>query len=485
MPSLNMSDKEVKKLPCVRGKQTDYYDEGHNNLVLLVGAATKTWYCRYRPRDAVKYTRYALGHFDPNSHEHMSVRQARDEATRIMAEKRDEGGADPAAIRAAKQAEAAAKAKQEKVKLVTVGEAVARFLELELPNCKNDKARYDYRYHYDANIVPGLGADTALASVTARQIDDLLYRKANEKKPDGTTKGVTANRMRDKINVFFRWASNPKGVRMTDDAERQPLIETNPAFSVEEPFVEHHDAEEKRHLNDAELRFLIRAIQRAKEMDAEFKIILQLMALTSRRPNELCGIEVANVFVKSDEPHIVFPKALMKGKKSKRYVMPLAPGALELVRCAIREWERNADYTGTPSKHLFRTHYRNERGDVPVSANALAHAMKRLIENMVAKGPDAEIIRSLKADRPTPYAFRHTAATGISKLGAHWEDRKAVMGQKVKDVMNDFYDANDRFDKKLETLAAWEDHVFGLDDDKKVESSSPVTYVAPHLRLVA
>lgn len=464
MPAGQLNDRYVKGLKHIEGGDNDYWDEHHHGLFIRVGKQKKSWGIRYRKPFTGKQARPTIGEF-LNDGTGMNLADARAVAERFrqLLDQDIDPMAEKEAARAAAE-QAVIEAEEAKAKIVTVGKAVARWLEIKLPDCKNDAARYQYRYPYDSVIVPGFGADTPLTEITYHDIDRVVMSK-------GETR--MANRVFSAIKVFFDWASKGRGVRIVEGGPEVRLLDNNPAAMCEEPYKETYDAEEDaRVLNGAELKFLIPHIQRTRDIDAEIKIILQVLAFTGRRPKEICGIEVANIhrIDRSDEPedYIFFPKTLMKGTKdkAKSFVLPLNAGVNELIGCAIHEWRRNAEMTGIPSKYLFRTHYRNKRGDLPVTSAAVTRAMKRMIDNLVVEGPDAAVIRGLKENRPTPYCFRSTVTTIMSKLKVSAEARKAVLAHRRADVMNTHYDgttAHDRAEDQIRpSLAAWEKHLLGL-----------------------
>jgi integrase len=78
---------------------------------------------------------------------------------------------------------------------------------------------------------------------------------------------------------------------------------------------------------------------------------------------------------------------------------------------------------------------------------------------MTAEGPDAEAIRTLQAEPPTPHDLRRTLATGLARLGIPREDRLAVLGHTTDDVHGKHYDKYARLREKRIAFEAWERHV--------------------------
>jgi integrase len=204
---------------------------------------------------------------------------------------------------------------------------------------------------------------------------------------------------------------------------------------------------------------LLRAIQRSNTMSPEIKHILQLIALTSRRPNEVCNIEIEHIerWAHPDYTIINLPPPVMKA--GLRYLVPVCPMAREVITAALFEHKRNAQM-GRESKYLFPSVFSNEREDQPISPTSVAQAMQRLIENLNPEAEeDARVVTKLKQDRPTPYAFRRSVSNGLAQLGVTRENRKAVMAHAEDDVLAGHYEPYDRLKETRAALMIWEAHL--------------------------
>jgi integrase len=78
---------------------------------------------------------------------------------------------------------------------------------------------------------------------------------------------------------------------------------------------------------------------------------------------------------------------------------------------------------------------------------------------MESDGANADAVRSLQADPPTPHDFRRTVATGLAALGVPREDRLAILAHVAGDIHGAVYDQYERLKEKRAALVAWEHHI--------------------------
>lgn len=442
MPSLVLTDNYVKTRKP-QTKQIDYYDKGTFGLSLRVSpGGTKTWNVRYLPDGSETHKRVPIGRYTGDE-TGMSLAEARDMARAMQKQKQK--GQDPGAERARAKTAAKGLASAAAPGEVTVAEAIRMFLAQQLPQCKNDSAREHYRWYYDSKIAPGLGASKPLAQIARADIVALVQRLMLDGK-------VLANRTRNKINVFLKWASDPDGGN---------LIAENPAATVKKPHKEKHRAQDKRQLSDLELKVLLRAIIRSNGMEPEMKNILLIMAFTGRRPGEVCPLEYSFVDQVDGKPVLNIPGRIMK--TGLPYVLPLTPEVLDILRAIMAQRDRQEEAKRRKHRFMFPSRFINERGEASVEPPSVAQALERLIPTISAETEEEEAaVTSLQADPPTPYALRRTVATGMSKLDISREDRKAVLAHLEEDVMAEHYDAHDRLPQKRRAIEKWETHVADL-----------------------
>ncbi|MBL3684368.1 hypothetical protein F2981_12165 [Sinorhizobium meliloti] len=78
-----------------------------------------------------------------------------------------------------------------------------------------------------------------------------------------------------------------------------------------------------------------------------------------------------------------------------------------------------------PSGFIFASRFKERKRNRPTLSQP--SDARAVIDGLKVEGPDAEAIRSLKDNPPTPHAFRRTWATGCARLRVPKEYRKAVM----------------------------------------------------------
>lgn len=111
--------------------------------------------------------------------------------------------------------------------------------------------------------------------------------------------------------------------------------------------------------------------------------------------------------------------------------------------------------------HIFTSRFLDR---TRVARHSLSQALRRIILELPddADHPDAEVIRSLKRDRPTPHSYRRSMSTGMAKLKIPKEFRQAVLAHVDDSVEGLHYNAHDYFDEKKMALDRWAAHVESL-----------------------
>lgn len=451
MPSKVLTDTFCRTVKP-QDTRMEYGDKLGYGLSLIVSkfapgrSPTKVWYVRYKADDGSHPRKEIGAYLNEGGDAHLSVADARLKSMEFKSQRKQ--GLDP--VR--EERDAKEKAKAVRASALTLKAAVDLFLADILPALKNDNSRASYRWYYDSVLFSEMDESLLLLDIDHAMIFAMIQR-VKQRGP------VLANRFRNKVNVFLKWCSDPERGLLTDD----------PSAKVRKPHKEKHRAADKRQLQDHELTFLLRAIQTTRCMEPEIKNILRLIALTSRRPQEICGLKFSHVEHLDDaaEALVNIPAYLMKTNLS--YLMPVTPEVADILN-AIFEQRRRETESGRPSEYLFQTRFVKTKGDRHVLANGVAQAMARLLDTL---DPEAEglsdedrmAIRSILADRPTPYAFRRTVATGLAKLKKpkiSREDRKAVMAHLEEDVLAAHYDAYERLDEKRAALMQWDEYVTDL-----------------------
>src|SRR5262249_6334305 len=142
------------------------------------------------------------------------------------------------------------------------------------------------------------------------------------------------------------------------------------------------------------------------------------------------------------------PARRMKARRP--HVVPLAPMARALFLETVARRRTQEDGEGVfASRFLSRT---------TLARHSLSQALKRIISQLAPRGPEADAVRSLRENAPTPHDLRRTLATQLSALALAREDRLAVLAHAPSDVHGAVYDKYERLREKRVALATWECH---------------------------
>lgn len=441
---LYLTDAHLRTLqPCAELDGQEHWDDapGIPNLHLIVTKTALTWKVRYRVKGTTTQRRPKLG-----TYPEMKLTEARIAAKAYL--DRVGLGDDPAA----EQAAAEEKIKQDNREKVKPSYTVSHLIAAYVADAtKRGKVSVkDEENTFKREVTPRWG-DWAPAEVTKRHIAEALL-EIKQRAPVG------ANRTRAAMMALFKFAVE------------QLILETSPVDGVKVPTKENHD-EVGRVMNDGELRVVLKAID-ASDLERTTKGALLFLALTGQRPIEGCGLMISELSYldKPDKAQAEFPaERYRKGRRS--HIVPFAPQVVDLVQSMIEMQEAEefipVDENDTGEiTHVFASRYADRGG---VSPGSLPQAMRRLIEEMKVEGPDASIIRGLKADRPTPHSFRRTVATGMGNLGEEDEDKEIpdeiismALGHKIQTVTRTHYNKSAKLRQRRVALTKWADHVTSL-----------------------
>lgn len=418
MPKETLTDALVKSASPPPTGILELWDERCSGLCLRVmPTGRKVWSLRYRPLGSAKNKRLSLGTYPALS---LSKARVEAEATRGLVRK----GGDPAKERADRKSRV-------HVEEATPPLTFERLSDLYLSNyAKKRKSSWSNDEGYlRRDVLPAWGSKLA-ETVTKADVATLLLR-VSDRAP------VTANRVRSVLVTLFQWAVD------------EGLLAASPMTGVRKPHRERRLAVD-RVFTDAELAVIWRAIDAAR-LDHAVRDALKVLALTGQRPNEVAGFAVRELVDLEDptQARIEIPAHRMKARR--RHVVPLTPSVVALIQDRLLS---NPD-----SDHVFASRYSQI---ARVARHSLSQAMRRIISELDETGADAPVVCGLKADPPTPHAFRRTVATGLARLGIPREDRKAVLAHVEGDVLGGHYDAYDRMAEKRRALEAWDRHVSRL-----------------------
>ncbi len=436
MPKVLLDDKFARTVERPEKGFTEYTDDKIGGYEVRVFASRIVANYRYRPKGSTTKKRLPLG-----EHPHMTMAKLRDAAETARGKVRD--GGDPLADLEAIKEQRRRKEAETEVKVVTVNDAIDAFTPALKARKKSWQQDLDY---YARDFQPTFGT-RALASIAKTELSVMLIKKA-------ATAAVAANRLRSALLIFFDWC-----VEAT-------LIEASPMIGIKKPTKQEKkktdDKDDIRALNDAEIVFLWKAITKQPRLSPSLRAALKLILLTGQRPNEIAGLELRELnhihAGANSEPYADIPPRRMKG--GRRHVWPISDPVAEIIRKEIERQQHIAKANDAPvSEYVFASRYQDKHR---LARHSLSHALRRLIEGLPDDGDDAEVVKGLKADRPTPHAFRRTCLTGMGRLRVPRETRKAVAAHREDDVLGDHYDAHDYFDEKKEALDRWAAHVMTL-----------------------
>jgi len=431
MPTENLTAALVERLRRTppRTGRTEIWDAKVPGLCLRVSASgAASWSLRYRPRNGNGYQRMTLG-----SLAQMGLADARDRAAKHRVGVAD--GADPQRERMARRAAAA--------NVLTFDHLAQRYLD-EYARPRKASWRNDESYLKRPREQWG---ERDVQTISRRDAIALL----DEMKAAAP---VSANRTQSVLVTLFNWAVEDE------------LLSANPLAGMKKRAVEQA---KERTLADAEIRVLWRAFEAAAGTSEDVAAALQAILLTGQRPGEVAGATQAELVDLEDTQAARWeiPAGRMKARRA--HVAPLAPMARRLFLTAVARRRAQEDAAGVfASRFLSRA---------TLARHSLSQAFKRIIRQMKIAGPDAEAIRSLKENPPTPHDLRRTCATGLAALGVVREDRLAVLAHVTGDVHGAVYDKYERLKEKRSALARWERHLA-----KILGQSEPSAAVVPMRR---
>ncbi|MRG55694.1 tyrosine-type recombinase/integrase [Phyllobacterium sp. SYP-B3895] len=423
MPVIHLDDTFAKTVQRPERGHVEYTDDKISGFVVRVYSDRIVGTYRYKALGSAKKKRAPLD-------EHPHITMAKMRANAEIERGRVRGGADPAAERETIKTE---RKRKETEEVLTIDKVV----ELYTPALKERKDTWDQDLgHLKRNLQKQFGS-TALADVTKPQ----LAARIQEVRKDAP---VSANRLRAAMLTFFQWCVD------------QGLLQASPMIGI--PKAKERKQEVDRTLSDAELVVLWRAIDKAN-LAAGVKAALHVLALTGQRPAEISGLELKELhYLDTDEAYADIPAHRMKARR--RHVWPISKPVAAIIKREIARQQEEAEADDRPmGEYIFASRFLSRER---VARHSLSQALRRIIPALDETGEDGEIVKRLKADPPTPHAFRRTMVTGMARLRIPKDYRKAVVAHVDDDTMAQHYDAHDLFDEKKMALDTWARHVQAL-----------------------
>jgi integrase len=412
MPTENLTAARVNRLKRTPPKagRVEVWDAKTPGLCLRISATgAASWSFRYRPRNGGRYQRVTLGALSA-----LGLADARERAARHRVGVTD--GADPQRERMAKRAAAA--------NALTFDRLAQRYLD-EYARPRKSSWQNDASYLKRPRECWG---DRDAKTISRRDaivlLDDIK-----------SAAPVSANRTHSVLVTLFNWAVEDQ------------LLDFNPLAGLKKRAAERA---KERMLSDAEIRVLWRALEDANGTSDDIALALRVLLLVGQRPGEVAGaLQHELIDLDSPDARWEIPAARTKGRRP--HVVPLAPMARELFLEAVARRRSEGDKAGVFASRFFDRE--------TLARHSLSRALKRVIAQLAPEGPEADAIRSVKANPPTPHDFRRTVATGLAALGIAREDRLAVLAHVAGDIHGTVYDRYERLKEKRAALAVWERHL--------------------------
>ena len=315
---------------------------------------------------------------------------------------------------------------------------IERYAKRQKASWKNDEG------YLRANARPAWGKLNA-ASITSQDAARLLFEVV-------AVAPISANRLRSVLVKLFGWACE------------SALLSVNPMQGVKKP---HREGKGKtRTLNDQEIRVLWQALEKA-EAAPGILAALKCLLLLGQRPGEIAGMAICELHHLDNDrtAHWELPPARMKARRA--HVVPLTPLARAVVAAELAR--QRATNPESKTEFVFASKFAER---ARLARHSLSQALGRIIEDLDDGGDNADMVASLKADRPTPHDLRRTLATGMARLGIPRDDRLAVLAHSYGDV-HEVYDQYERLPQKRAALETWERHLRKViadqpEDDGKV-----------------
>ena len=373
MPSLLLTNAFVTSTttsPPTSGR-TEYWDTKSAGLCLRVSSTgAASWSFRYRPRDGAGYQRITLGPLSD-----LKLADARERADRLRVEVTD--GADPQGERQAKRIAASNE--------LTFAQLADRYIE---EYAKPSKASWKNDQLYLAR--PRKAWEWRKAkSITRRDVITLLDQIKR-------SAPVSANRTQSVLVTLFNWS--------VDDH----LLDANPIAGLKKRAKEQP---KERALSDGEIRVVWNALNNTDLASEDIAAALKLILLTGQRPGECAGTAQSELRDMNKPAQAIWEIPSHRTKARRPHIVPLNSMALDLLSMTIRRGDERLESrkrangwsevpTSSDVKSVFASRFSNR---TTLARHSLSQGLGRLINNLVAEGPDTDAVRTLQDDPPTPH----------------------------------------------------------------------------------
>jgi integrase len=248
MPAMRLTKKAIDDLSIGAQERSYWDDEVPGFAIKVTPAGKKVFFIKYRMGGrGSRQRKYTIGTYGQ-----ITLVQARDEARRILGDVAR--GIDPQEEKlTARRALGTDK----------IASLVARFLTERV---SRDRSAKSVTGIFKRDVLPEWGT-RSVHEITKRDVNALLQRICSR------GAGVLANRTLGSVRRFFNWCRS------------QGISDASPCDDVKAPVPE---VPRERYLSNDELR---RVLLAARELSYPYGIIVELLALTAQRKNEVARLE--------------------------------------------------------------------------------------------------------------------------------------------------------------------------------------------------
>jgi integrase len=302
----------------------------------------------------------------------------------------------------------------------TIEAVAAQFIERHCYHSNRPRTAAETKRLLDLHVLPRWRGRLA-REITRRDVLDLLDRIVDNGKP------IAANRTLSAVRKMFNWAV------------ARDMLGASPCAGVKPPTPERA---RDRVLNDDELRLVWQA---ASKIGGPFGLLVQLLALTGQRRNEVAEMQWSEL----DFEARLWTLPRERVKSGETHQVPLSGAAISILKSIRRIGDGLFVLTTT--------------GKTP--SNGFSKGKRRL---------DA----LLQPDKPVwrLHDLRRSAASGMAKLGIDLPVIEKVLNHSSGSFAGivGVYQRHDFADEKRAALEAWGRHVEGLVSGKPLRKVTDV-----------
>lgn len=379
-------------------------------LVLRITSnGARSFAYRFRHPHSRKTLRATIGAYPATT-----LEAARKRAKEMAAQVAD--GANPIELRSGEREAAPAR---------TFEALAARYLKEHAERHKRPRSAEEDRRNLTVHVLPKW-AKRDFRTIRRADVIELIESIVS------AGKHAAGNRVHSLISKVFSFAI---------DAD---LLDANPASRLRKRGVEKVG---RRVLSDDEIKMFWRGIV-LPPVSRQVGLALRLALLTATRASEVAAARKGEFQDLDKLAHAAWLVQSERTKNKRDHLIPLAPLAVETVKCAI---ELSGD-----SDLLFPT--RLSRGG-SIDRHTLTVAMVRFAKSL--KGPTA---KTWQQDIPTPHDLRRTVSTRLARMGIAKEIRDRALNHvsSLRDPESRHYNLHEFRAEKREAFDKWANEIAAI-----------------------